>query len=218
MPLRKASREQMYWKQIIVSLIFFLFQNVSFSGTPVTDIVFYQSYLDFKIVEKAANTGVLDEEISKYLLDEKIALDLKAAIINALSWEILGKNNAAFFKQQLAKKYSKAIFSDVNVYSLSPSDLMCLAYLIVMDDYFSAEKALFYITEAKKKTRDNYTINLVFLIIKAQVEYKNNKCTIWQDYQRFLKSKNSWDPILPEEQSKIETYFIQFEKFCEEKD
>jgi hypothetical protein len=36
-------------------------------------------------------------------LDEKIALDLKAAIINALSWEILGKSMQHFLSNSWQK-------------------------------------------------------------------------------------------------------------------
>lgn len=203
-----------YPKQVIVSLLLVCWSGFLMSGTPVTDIVFYTSYLEFKVVKKAEEKGILDDEISEFLLDEKVALDLKAAVINALSWEILGKDNAGIFKEHLAKKYGKPSFRELNIQSLKPAELMCLAYIIAMDDYFNVENALVYITEARKKTRDNYTINLVFLIIKSQLEYTRNKCNIWKDFSEFKNRRNYWDPLLSEEQQKIDEYFSQFEKYC----
>jgi hypothetical protein len=62
------------------------------------------------MVEKAELKGYLDQEIADYLLSPKISLDLKAAIINALSFEILGTDNAERFIRFLNIKYHSEDF------------------------------------------------------------------------------------------------------------
>ena len=77
---------------IIIAFIFsMMYPSISFADSPITSTQFYTAYLDIEIVEKASEMTNIDEKTIKYLSDPEYPLDIKAAVINALGWEIEGR-------------------------------------------------------------------------------------------------------------------------------
>jgi len=62
--------------------------------------------MNVPIVKEAEKEGVLNDDITAFLLSETTPADQKVAVINALGWSTEGKHNAKFFQHELQKKYN----------------------------------------------------------------------------------------------------------------
>ena len=78
--------------------VLFMFSAVIHADSPITATGFYEAYLDVKMVERAHLEGVMGLEIAEFLTSPENPIDVKAAVINALSWRFDGKNNAELYK------------------------------------------------------------------------------------------------------------------------
>ncbi|MBL6963668.1 MAG: hypothetical protein ISR55_07585 [Bacteroidetes bacterium] len=200
-------------KSILSVFLFCLIPIVIWSGSPITHTPFYTAYLDFKMVEKAELKGFLDNEVADYLLSPKLSLDLKAAIINALSFEILGKDNSNRFISFLNKKYHSDDFVQYQD-KLTADELFCLGYLLVMDDYFSPKIAIPYLKKAKEMEPNDYTINMILAITSAQSIFNVNKCKACKMIDDVIKNKKLTDRMLPEAEETILIYFNRIGYEC----
>lgn len=198
---------------IFLSLIIY-FQSFS-QSSPITNTSFYTVYKnDFYAVKLAEESGVLNEKIAEFLLTDQYSNDLKAAVINALSFDILGKENSEEFKLYLQAKYQLSAVNNGTYDSINASDLMSLAYLTIMDDYFSPNKALPIIIKASDKNPNDHAICIVKLLIEAQAAYIDDPCGASKLYQIETKGKNFTNMLLPEALIIIENYFDELKGSC----
>lgn len=76
---------------VIFNILFLLSTINSYADSPITSTDFSDAYLDIEIVKKAKAEGILNLEVAKYLSSPTNPIDIKAAVINALSWKLEGK-------------------------------------------------------------------------------------------------------------------------------
>lgn len=136
----------------------------AYADSPVTSTPFSEAYMDVEIVKQAKAEGIITPLIAEYLKAAGNPVDVKAAVINALSWDADGKNNADTFSNIL---YNKPV-DQLEVENLSGDELFCLGYLLLMDDYFSPERAVPYLEKAKEKKTDSFTVSVILAIARAQ--------------------------------------------------
>jgi hypothetical protein len=79
-------------------LLWGVFASPSRADSPITSTPFSEAYQDYEIVQKAQKAGILDLEMAQYLSSRSAPIDVKAAVINALSWKIEGKQNATLYR------------------------------------------------------------------------------------------------------------------------
>ncbi len=135
-----------------------------FADSPLTSTSFSDAYMDNDLVKQADELRVINLEMAEYLADENNPIDVKAAIINALSWEDPGKKNT--------EKYCEYIYKDsldnIDVSSLSGDQEFCIGYLIAMDDYTDIKpEALKYLTEAEEKLTSSFTVSIIRVIVET---------------------------------------------------
>ena len=138
-----------------------------FADSPITSTDFYRAYLDLPIVIKAESHGVIDLEIADYLHSASIPLDLKAAVVNALSWGPEEKRNAEFFSYYLALEYGVPL-DRLYPERISPADLFCLGYLTILDDYFEPSYGLLLMDLALEHFEDSMVASIVTALARAQ--------------------------------------------------
>ena len=126
--------------KLLLYCLFFL--STANADSPITSTDFYKAYLHIPEVEEAHEIGVLSEGMAQFLLDSENSLDKKAAVINALYWDIDRKINAFLFKRHLKAKYQVKDDIDSLVKVMNDEELFCLGYMTVMDNYFEPEKSL----------------------------------------------------------------------------
>lgn len=153
-----------------------LFSTTAYADSPITSTSFYTVYLDIDIVH-ASEQGSINEEIAVYLADESNPIDVKAAIINALSWSYDGKDNAEKYSQLI---YGKSI-SELDFANLPGDQQFCIGYMMAMDDYFDVELALEYLKIAESNSSNSFTVSMIRALVEAVYMEDNEWGYIW-DY------------------------------------
>jgi uncharacterized protein YdbL (DUF1318 family) len=151
---------------LIVSILagLFLFTVPALADSPITSTGFSDAYKDIAIVKEASEQGVVNAEIAAYLSNTKNPIDVKAAVINALTWSIDGKSNAEKYSELI---YKKSV-SKLKVESLSGDQLFCIGYLKAMDNYMDVATSLKYLKLAEKKISNSLTVSIIRAIVEAQ--------------------------------------------------
>lgn len=163
---------------IVIAFLLILFLCNLYADSPITSTDFYTAYKDIEMVNKAAKLDVITPEIAEFLSSTKISVDVKAAVINALSWDINGKNNAVLYLGYLEEKYN----SDIDTVTLEPltaDEVFCLGYLLAMDDYFFVGRALDILDIAWGKNDTSFTVSMIYAIVEAQDAMDYDWCEVW---------------------------------------
>ncbi len=137
------------------------------ADSPITSTPFASSYEDYGIVRDALESGVMTEEIAEYLADEENPLDVKAAVVNGLGWDVEGKANAALFVEMCFPGAQGA----PDPADLKGSEAFVVGYLTVMDDYNAPENALPYLERASEELPESFTVAMVHALTAAQAGF-----------------------------------------------
>ncbi len=174
-------------KKMIVILfiligVFFIPANAA-ADSPLTSTPFSKAYYDVTIVREARDLGIMNSDFAAYLADENNPIDVKAAIINALSWDFEGKTNADTYCLLI---FDKSLV-ELEVTSLSPDQQFCIGYLLALDDYFNTAEAMEYLQFARSSMNDSFTVAVVTYLVEAMnMEYSD-----WQDgLERLIAEEN----------------------------
>ena len=200
--------------QVVLLLnVLFLFQKTSHADSPITATKFYEAYMDVKMVERAHLEGVMGLEIAEFLTSPENPIDVKAAVINALSWRFDGKNNAELYAYYLALLYHVSV-TELDTEFLSADEIFCIGYLTAMDDYFHPEKALPILEEAHKVMKESFTVSIILAIAKAQRAFDSDWCEVWKLTEVVLQNKELNQDLRPEAIKMIVDYMILYKEYC----
>ncbi|WP_020534996.1 hypothetical protein [Lewinella cohaerens] len=139
------------------------------ADSPLTSTYMSESYEDVPIVILAFQAeGKLTDELMDYIVDSENDIDIRIAIVNALSWGHEGIENAEIF---LAYLEGIGMFTDYDDFtSNAPWDLLiCMAYLDALDDYFNVRSAMSLARKARSKNSNSYTVSIICALIEAQI-------------------------------------------------
>lgn len=201
-------------KYFFLLFLIFSFSRL-FADSPITSTVFYTFYSDIPIVEKAHQSGTINDSIADYLLNDTVAIDVKAAIINALSWNFNGKSNAPLLMQFIIKKYNFGNGFDLNL--LSAEDIFCLGYLTIMDNYFQTEKPIKILTLASNKNPKSFTIQMILALTIAQRDLNSDWCSVYKGCDNVRKDKNLTKEMKQDAVDSIFSYINTYKPYCDEK-
>ena len=201
--------------KLLLYCLFFL--STANADSPITSTDFYKAYLHIPEVEEAHTIGVLSEEIAEYLLNSDNSLDKKAAVINALSWDIDRKINAFLFKRYLKEKYQIKDDIDSLIQVMNDEELFCLGYITVMDNYFSPENSLIYFDSTGDSIRQSYTFQIINALVKTQslLEDQNKWCRIWKTINTVETNKELKVDMNVGGRKIILDYITIYKKYCE---
>jgi len=149
----------------LINMTFFSI-NV-YADSPITMTDFYKPYLALDIVSRAHEERFLSDITGKYLLDESKTIDVKAAIISALSWDERRGVSLYKYLDMLAEKYNSP-YEDLKIIQLGGDELFCLAYLYMKEDYTHPAEHIGLFELAKKRLRNSFTFSAVYGLAKAQ--------------------------------------------------
>ncbi len=205
-------------KKILVLVILlkvpFIFPVASHADSPITATDFYKAYLDVKMVQRAHLEGVMGVEIAGFLSSPENPVDVKAAVINALSWRFEGKNNAELYTYYLGLLYHMSV-TDLNTDFLSADEIFCLGYLVAMDDYFHPENAIILLEEAYRSVKDSFTVSMILALAKAQAVFDLDWCETWKITESVLKNTDLKQDMRPEAKKIIVDYMTLYREYCE---
>ncbi len=193
-------------------LIVFIFSVISFlfSDSPLTSTPFYKAYSEINIIKEARVKGTLNLEMAEYLSSGSVSLDLKAALINALSWDIDGKNNSELYKYYLGLKYGVSVV-DIQVSRLLPHEVFSLGYLQAMDNYFNVTDSLNLLELAMEDLDNRLSVNLVYVLVKTQGMMQNQDWSeIWPLFDSLINNESLLVDIRPEAVKIIIDYMVLY--------
>ncbi len=138
--------------------------TVAVADSPVTSTPFCKAYMDYRAVAAAQKSGVMSAQLAQYLGSPSVALDVKAAVVNALSWNIDGKHNAELYMQLRPGRARGACQPQ----PLRGDELLVVGYLTLMDDYQHPERALPLLEQARAKLPRSTTAAMIHALAVAQ--------------------------------------------------
>lgn len=187
----------------------------AFADSPITSTKIADAYLDEPIVAAAANAnGVIDDELMEYLSSEFNPVDVKMAVINKLGWKISGQNNSKLYIEYLMKEGGYS--SEKKLLKKGSADeLLSVAYLKAMDNYFEVDEALKYAERAVKKNRVSRTFQLISSLIKAQKAMDSNWCAVYQITDGVRKNKRLMNDMRTKAVDIIYDYMDIYGESCE---
>jgi hypothetical protein len=158
------------------------------ADSPLTSTNIYEAYDELLIIDVALEAkGNINQEIMIYLTGSQ-SIDSKMALINALGWNIDGQNNAETFLDflQKKKKYkNRADFMEKG----TADELLCMAYILALDNYFDVREALEIAEKALSKNKKSYTFNIITALIRAQNVMDKNWCEVYKSTDSVRKNK-----------------------------
>ncbi|RKZ02994.1 hypothetical protein DRQ25_18135 [Candidatus Fermentibacteria bacterium] len=162
--------------RLMLSIALMTLVTGTFADSPLTSTDFYQAYLDVPVVADHVEAE-MNEDIFNILHSDEYEVDVKVAIINAMGWTFEGQDNAAVYM------YFYIDTSGLDVVApddMSGEELLCLAYMVSMDDYFSMSpispggSGVFGMSgvelaeAAAERTPDDFTVRLISALILSQ--------------------------------------------------
>src|SRR3990170_4124686 len=199
---------------VLILKLLFIFPVASHADSPITATGFYEAYMDVKMVKRAHLEGVMGLEIAEFLTSPENPIDVKAAVINALSWRFDGKNNVELYACYLALLYHVSLI-EIDTAFLSADEIFCMGYLMVMDDYFHPEKALPLLEEAHNMEKDSFAVSIILALAKAQRAFDSDWCEVWKLTEEVLKNKELKQDLRHEATKMIVDYMILYKEYCE---
>ena len=197
---------------VLISLVFTC--KSVYADSPLTSTNISKAYQDLSIVIKATEAeGILTNELIEYLLNEKNPIANKIALINELGWDIDGKNNAAIFLDYLIQKQG---YGDQEDFLNNGKDfeLLSMAYLKALDDYFNVSEALIYAERALSKNSESYTYNIITALIEAQIATRGDWCKVYKSTDQ-VRTKTSLETDMRDEAvTIIFDYMDSYKKYC----
>ncbi len=183
---------------IFLFTIAFLFRGDRLSAdSPLTSTDFYTLYREIPEVREARKSRKASGKVLLYLLGAASA-DKKAAVINALGWNIKGQGNAPVYLTALANR-KRVSPGDMSYSLMKPGELFVLGYLLAMDDYFSlkplrpgefgmqgagAEEIL---GRAAELEPGNFTFRLIHALVEAQSLMEQSFCSVYRRVEGVIK-------------------------------
>jgi len=197
---------------VLISLVFTC--KSVLADSPLTSTNISKAYQDLSIVIKATEAeGILTNELIEYLLNEENPIANKIALINELGWDIDGKNNAAIFLDYLIQKQG---YGDQEDFLNNGKDfeLLSMAYLKALDDYFNVSEALIYAERALSKNSESYTYNIITALIEAQIATRGDWCKVYKSTDQ-VRTKTSLETDMRDEAvTIIFDYMDSYKKYC----
>lgn len=158
----------------------------AWADSPVTSTPFAEAYLDYAAVRVARRSGIMTNQIAAYLAAPSTPLDVKAAVINALSWDIEGKHNADAYCRMAYRQLRR----EVDLDALRGDELLVLGYLVLMDDYGHPEYALPLLAQACRKLPKSYTVAMIHAIAQSQKDAFDGRDGVWSHMEAVTEDES----------------------------
>ncbi len=198
---------------VLIVKLLFISSSACFADSPITATDFSEAYRDVKMVQRAHLEGVMGIEIAEFLSSPENPIDVKAAVINAISWRFEGKNNAELYTYYLGLLYHMSI-TELDTDFLSADEIFCLGYLIAMDNYFHPENAIPLLEAAHKVMKDSFAVSIVLALTKAQLAFEQDWCEAWKIVESVLRNTDLTQDLRSEAKKIIVDYMILYKEYC----
>ncbi len=183
------------------------------ADSPLTSTYFATAYYNYDMVEKAEFAKELTDEIAGFLLDVNNPIDAKVAVINAIGWSSDMQSRGEKFKEYLAKAHNTTT-EKLLLTNMTSDELLCLGYIMAMDDYFVVDEAINILEMAVAKNKTSLTTNLILAMTKAQKAMDTDFCRVWTLTSAVLQDDNLKRDMKTSAIQTIVDYMILYKADC----
>ena len=161
-------------KRILTAILFTLSWAFMWADSPLTSTNFAENYNDHPMVQMALNLSDdsdtnIPVSMLDFLADKKSPIDVRLAVINAISWNFNGKTSGQQLFEYLSKRY-KAQTADKIAKKVDAGTLAVYAYALAMSNYFEVEEAQKLAHKAVKKDKSkSFSVAFITSLIDAQI-------------------------------------------------
>lgn len=172
--------------------------TAAMADSPLTSVRFVEAYSELGVVGAADLHGVLDAKMANFLSDPRVPVDAKAALCNALGWDVDGKHNAVLFRCWLALKYG-VVPEQLDTATMTADEVFTLGYLTALDDYFKPAPGLELLREARRRNPRSQAVALVASLAESQLDLHENRWgRIWPRTDRILRDATLRQDLRPD--------------------
>ena len=194
----------MFPRFFLVAVLLFCALAPAHADSPLTSTEMWRAYRDVPEVRTALDIERLNTALGRFLLS-KAPIDQKIAVVNALSWNLHGKENALLFREMLGQKYRCA--PNVLEGRLTPDETLCLGYLVALDDYFHPRAAAPLVEAARMRLPRSFTAAMVAALVRAQQQlFEHRLARIWPDTKAVLDDRRLLNDMRPQARAIIVHY------------
>lgn len=179
------------------------------ADSPLTSTDFWTAYKDVPEVVMAHDIERLNTRLGIYL-SSNASIDKKAAVINALSWNINNKENSKLFLEILGQKYKTTDQVQISK-RLTPEERFCLGYLTALDDYNHVDAALVLAQQARRQLGPSFTVAIVTELIEAQKNFGSGT-SLWSFVSPVFADKKLKQDLRPAGRKVIFDYMALYKK------
>lgn len=197
----------MKYKYIKIFFFCLFIPGLVSADSPLTSTPISNAYEEIDIVIKAKETGTMNPEFASFLHNESNAIDKKAALINALGWDVNGKKNADLYCEFIFGKQIK----DADINSVSAQDKFVIGYLKALDDYYYPYKAVPFLRESLKEIDDSFTVSIILALVRAQ---NADFCSSWKYVNKVFRNKDLEKDMRMEAVKIIYDYMVLYKNDC----
>lgn len=197
---------------IVVIFLSFLIQPI-YADSPLTSTPLYEAYLDIPEVKSANKNKKITFELAAYLASPSSGLDNKIAVINALSWGKNARDNVQLLASYLSLKYQTPL-KKIDPESMDPEDLLVLAYMLALSDYFKPERSMKLIEMAQSRLSSSFTANLVLTLNRAQAMMDTDFCGVYSVGQSLFEDRSLKRDLRPGAVDIVQKYLQLYKSDC----
>jgi hypothetical protein len=192
-----------------LALLLSLASLPAWADSPLTSTNFWTAYKDVPEVATAHDIERLNTKLGYYLLSNA-SIDKKAAVINALSWNYNGRQNAQLFTEILGQKYKTTDKAQLDK-KINAQERFCLAYLTALDDYFNVDKAMVMAKQARRQLNNSFTVAIITELIEAQ-QSPGGATPLWKYVEPVFNDKKLKQDLRPAGRKVIFDYMALYKK------
>jgi len=193
-------------KLLILPLLIFFTLSLT-AREPLTLVRFYDNYMSDQNVQNTKKYGTLDGNAARYLMDQNVGIEYKAAVINVLIGSE-NKNNASTLAMHLGRKYGQP-FDQLDYDQLNGHELFALGYLMIIDNNGDPTEGLPLLERAKQLLPNSYTVNVIHSLARAEELVKQgDECEAWQTAEAV---KNNYSLVKDMSPAAAETILAEVE-------
>ncbi|WP_199247538.1 hypothetical protein [[Phormidium] sp. ETS-05] len=197
------------------------------ADSPLTSTDFNRAYQDVALVKKAGTSG-MDESIMAALSNPNVPHDVRAAIVNALGWNIDGQQNGRMYAEYVARSHNVTT-SELTIDMLTPQEAFALGYLLAMDDYFTMKplggtgeveqaRPLELLDAAVGKNHRDFSIYLIRSLVRTQNEmHRLTWCGVYTDISSAISGFPFERNMRDEAVGVIMEYMNIYQEYCGDK-
>lgn len=201
---------------LVLGIIFIGFSAKA--DSPLTSTNFFTVYEEYEIVNEAlAAKGKINNELMLYLSNRAYPIDIKMAVINALGWNFNGQNNYEKYLDFVEMRMGVQRTDEAFYKEIDGDELLCLAYLKAMDNYFDVAEAKIiseYAVAHSRRTQDSYTFHLIDALIGAQMQMRGDWCELYQSTQKVKQNDELDYDFPPDAEQVVFDYMDLYKKDC----